>query len=422
MIQSMDRHSAPPTIDRARSLLIKPASGDCNLHCRYCFYHDRPTDPYKQGRRHRMSPEVLDTLIHQGMRLQRDNATFGWQGGEPTLCGLDFFREVVRLQQAYGYDGQSVSNGLQTNGLLLNRDWATFLREYHFLLGVSLDGPARYHDHYRTYANGDPTQERVLDVLRMLAEEHVEFNVLTVINRFNADHGVEIYDYLVEQGFDFLQFIPCVEVDPASGAITDFSLSPEQFGDFLCAVFDRWYNGGSPEVSVRDFEATLAIYLGQPAPLCCYQERCGGYLVVEYNGDVYPCDFFVRDDLYVGNIMETPLETLFHAEVTRHFADAKADPRPECQACPWLPLCMQGCPRFVGVDGTPHHYLCRAYQRFFSHAHEGFLALRDRWLFSNGMDPRYAPRIPAQPIGRNDPCPCGSGRKYKACCGRGAAR
>lgn len=407
-----------PPSEQQRSLLIKPASGDCNLHCQYCFYHDRPTDPYRQEHRRRMSPEVLDALIRQGMRLNRSNATFGWQGGEPTLCGLDFFRRVVELQQKYGSPGQAVSNGLQTNGLLLTPVWAEFLREYHFLLGVSLDGPAEYHDHYRTYPSGKPTHQRVLDALHMLSEHQVEFNILTVVNRINADHGVEVYDYLVSEGFTFLQFIPCVEVDPQTGRVTEFSVTPEQFGDFLCAVFDRWYNDGDPQVSVRDFEATLAVYLGQEAPLCCYQERCGGYLVVEHNGDVYPCDFFVREDLYVGNVLETPLEELFASDVVRRFAAAKAAPRPECAQCVWTGLCNQGCPRFVNVEGNRRHYLCAAYQRFFTHSHDRFVALRDRLLLQQGLDPHRAPRIPASPVGRNDPCPCGSGRKYKACCAR----
>jgi len=410
-----------------RSLLIKPVSGDCNLHCTYCFYHDRPTDPYKQEQRHRMSPEVLDTLIQQGMRLNRQVATFGWQGGEPTLAGLDFFREVVELQKRHGTRGQVVSNGMQTNGLLLDADWARFLREYRFLVGVSLDGPAIYHDHYRTFANGNPTQERVLDVLRMLSRYQVEFNILSVVNRVTADHGPEIYDYFLSQGFNYLQFIPCVEVDPTTGRLTDFAVEPEQFGDFLCAVFDKWYNHGDPQASVRDFEAILAVYVGQEAPLCCYQEQCGGYVVVEYNGDMYPCDFCVREDLYLGNIQETSLEAIFQSEGLQRFAAEKAIPRPECQACAWLPYCHQGCPRFVGVEGNSRrHYLCRAYQRFFAHAHPAMMQLRDRVLRQRGADPLQAPPAGEKPVlprqvGRNDPCPCGSGKKYKACCGRKGA-
>lgn len=404
-----------------RSLLIKPASGDCNLHCAYCFYHNRPTDPYREGgtRRHRMSAEVLDALIRQGMALDRRQATFGWQGGEPTLCGLPFFQQAVALQQKYGANGQSVSNGLQTNALLLDRDWARFLRQYNFLLGVSLDGPAAYHDAYRQYLGGAPSHERVVASLRLLAEYHVEYNILAVVNRLTGDHPAEIYDYFVAQGWGFLQFIPCVEVDPATGQPTDFTLRPGQFGDFLCALFDRWYGDGEPQVSIRDFDAMLAVYLGQEAPMCCYQERCGDYLVVEHNGDLYPCDFFVRDDLRIGNILTMPLEQAFASEAVARFGDAKAAPRRECAVCAWAALCQQGCPRFLGVGGSPRHYLCRDYQQFYHHSHERFLALRDHVLARQGV--RQAPPDPRRPVGRNAPCWCGSGKKFKQCCGRQAA-
>jgi len=403
---------------QARSLLIKPASGDCNLHCTYCFYHDRDSDPYKETRRRRMSPEILDSLIQQGMAMDRRQATFGWQGGEPTLMGLDFFREVVRLQQKYGASGQSVSNGLQTNGILLNPEWARFLRQYNFLLGVSLDGPAPYHDAYRVHANGAATHARVIETLKMLRQYQVEYNVLSVVNRITGDHGSEIYDYLLSEGYYFMQFIPCVEVDPVSGEITEFSVQPEQFGDFLCQVFDRWYNGGNPQVSIRDFEAILAVYLGQEAPLCCYQENCGSYLVVEHNGDLYPCDFMVRDDTYIGNLKDMSLEQAFASQAVKEFKVLKAEPRSECAACAWYPYCKQGCYRFVNLDGSKRHYLCRAYQQFFAHSHEGFMNLRDKIMRRSGIDPASAPQAPQRVIGRNDPCPCGSGKKYKNCCGR----
>jgi uncharacterized protein len=407
-----------PQSDQPRSLLIKPASGDCNLHCAYCFYHDRQTDPYKTQARRRMSPEVLDALIKQGMALDRRQATFGWQGGEPTLAGLDFFEQVVELEKKYGASGQAVSNGLQTNGILLTPDWARFLRRYHFLLGVSLDGPSEYHDAYRQYANGQPTHARVMEKLHMLRDYGVEFNILSVVNRITGDHGAEIYDYLVSEGFDFLQFIPCVEVDPVSGALTEFSVSPEQYGEFLCQVFDRWYNGGNPQVSIRDFEAILAVYVGQEAPLCCYQKTCGSYLVVEYNGDLYPCDFLVREDTYIGNLLDMSLEQAFASRALADFKVKKADPRPECQACAWLPYCNQGCYRFVDLDSSRRHYLCRAYQRFFAHSHARMMTLRDRILRQRGVDPSAVASPQPRAVGRNDPCPCGSGKKFKNCCGR----
>lgn len=400
-----------------RSLLVKPASGDCNLHCAYCFYHDRPTDPYRQRGRHRMGAKVLDALIQQGMRLGPQHAVFGWQGGEPTLAGLGFFKRAVELQKQYGTSGQSVSNGIQTNGLLLDPEWARFLREYSFLVGVSLDGPAAYHDHYRTYVDGSPTHQEVLRTLHMLARQDVEFNVLAVVNRLTADHGAEIYEYFLSQGFYYMQFIPCVEIDPSTGELADFAVESEQFGDFLCQVFDRWYNGGNPEASVRDFEAILAVYLGQEAPLCCYQEQCGSYLVVEYNGNVYPCDFLVERGRYLGNLLDTSLQELFESPALVRFAAEKAIPRRECQTCAWLSFCNQGCPRFLNIEGQHRHHLCRAYRRFYAHSQAGFMHLRDRVLMRMGMDPQRSPKPPTRPVGRNDPCPCGSGRKYKNCCG-----
>lgn len=401
----------------ARSLLVKPAAGDCNLHCHYCFYHERPTDPYKDHRRHRMSDEVLEELIRQGMALDPVHATFGWQGGEPTLMGLPFFEKVVALQQRYGRSGQSVSNGLQTNGTLLDGAWARFLRNYRFLVGLSLDGPAVYHDAYRTDLRGQGTHERVMQAARMLRRYRTEFNVLTVINDITAEHITEIYDYFVGQGFYYLQFIPCVEQDPDTGMPTGFSVSAGRFGDAMCALFDRWYNDGNPQTSVRDFDALLAAYVGDTAPMCCYQRECGSYLVVEHNGDVYPCDFFVREDLYVGNIMETPLEELFEMDVVRAFAATKSAPRPECQACPWLHLCQQGCPRFVGIGGVPRHYLCEGYKRFFAYSQPGFERLRDRILQRQEGSASAGAR---GRVGRNDPCPCGSGLKFKQCCGKRA--
>ncbi len=404
-----------------RSLLIKPASGDCNLHCAYCFYHDRANDPYAAQPVRRMTPAVLDAVIRQGMALDRHQATFGWQGGEPTLCGLDFFRQAVTLQKRYGASGQAVSNGLQTNALLLDAEWARFLAEYRFLLGVSLDGPAELHDHYRRYAQGGPTHARVRERLELLRTHRVECNILTVVNAATVRHGAAIYDYLVGEGFQYLQFIPCVESDPQTGRPIEFSVQPEAFGDFLCQVFDRWYNGGAPQVSVRDFEATLAIYLGMESPMCCYQERCGGYLVVEHNGDLYPCDFYVREDLRLGNVQTLGLERAFAGAELGAFATRKAAPRAECQACAWLALCHQGCPRMVGVSGARSHYLCRAYQQFFAHSQAAFMTLRDAWLAQQDRTARTTLPNPVRTVGRNDPCPCGSGKKFKQCCGRLAA-
>jgi uncharacterized protein len=366
-----------------------------------------------------MSADVLERVIAQGMELDRGQAVFGWQGGEPTLCGLPFFQRVVALQQKHGASGQAVSNGLQTNALLLDAEWARFLRQYEFLLGVSLDGPEALHDHYRRYAAGGATHARVREALRLLSANEVEFNILSVVNDVTGDHAEEIYDYFVGDGFAYLQFIPCVERDPHTGLPTPFSVRPRQFGDFLCALFDRWYHDGEPEVSIRDFDAILAVYLGQEAPLCSYQERCGSYLVVEYNGDLYPCDFCVRAEHLIGNVQSISLQEAFAATQVRALGDGKARPRTECQVCAWRQICHQGCPRMLNLAGDGRHYLCRAYQQFFHHSRPGFEDLARRALERQGLSTTEM-RTPVVAVGRNDPCPCGSGKKHKQCCGRGS--
>jgi uncharacterized protein len=237
------------------------------------------------------------------------------------------------------------------------------------------------------------------------------------VNRVTAQHPVDLYDYILDQGVRHMQFIPCVEADPQTGARAPFSVSAEQYGDFLCALFERWYHGGRPEASVREFEAVLALYLGEDPGLCSFQSRCGSYLVVEHNGDVYPCDFYVNPGTRLGNLIETPLEALFASAALRSFAEAKARRRPECDRCGWLAFCRQGCPRMLGVEGQQQHYLCRAYQRFFTHSRAGMVALRDSLRRERGGALPASPP-PAPPVGRNDPCPCGSGRKVKQCCGR----
>ncbi|MHB1357897.1 MAG: SPASM domain-containing protein, partial [Anaerolineae bacterium] len=325
--------------------------------------------------------------------------------------GLDFIQQVVALQQRYGQSGQVVSNGLQTNGLLLDAEWARFLREYRFLVGISLDGPALWHDKYRHTRQEKPTQEHVLASLRLLRRYDVETNILAVVNRDTVQHPVEIFEYFLNLGFRYLQFIPCVEFDPVTGQPTEFSVSPEQFGDFLCTLFDRWYNHGNPEASIRDFDAILAGHLGQLSPMCCYQPRCGSYLVVEYNGDLYPCDFYVQEERRIGNLTDTSLQTAFASSLLEQFADHKAEPRPECTACPWYSLCQQGCPRFL-YHGR--HYLCQSYQRFLAYSKPAYLSLV-------AQIENQQPIQRAVGVGRNDPCPCGSGRKFKQCCGKRTA-
>ncbi|MEA3344686.1 MAG: anaerobic sulfatase maturase [Chloroflexota bacterium] len=363
------------------SVLVKPVSADCNLDCEYCFYHDRPTDPYRDRKRHRMSSRVLRALLRQYMPLAGANPSFGWQGGEPTLAGLDFFREVVKLEQRYGVSGQVVGNGLQTNGTFIDEEWARFLAQYNFLVGVSLDGPQELHDHYRYNAAGDGSWQRVMDGIELLRQYGVAFNILTVVSDLTAQRPAEIYSFFREQGFEFMQFIPCVERDPKSGEIAPFSVKPQQYGDFLCELFDLWWNDGEPEASLRTFENVLAAYLGQEPETCEYRERCDSYVVIEYNGDVYPCDFFVTEEWRLGNLLETPLEEIVRSPKREKFSSIKGRPYAECEDCPWDFICHHGCPRFrLGPDGRfgQHHYLCPAFKQFFAYADERFRELADR--------------------------------------------
>jgi len=418
-LREREHLGAGPSVGWPRpfSVLVKPVSADCNLECTYCFYHGRPTDPYRGQGRHLMSPEVLEALLRQYMPLAGSNPSFGWQGGEPTLAGLDFFRQVVRLQQRYGVSGQVVGNGLQTNGLLINREWAQFLARYNFLVGISLDGPQEVHDRFRRDGAGHGSWQRVMEAIGLLRQCGVAFNILAVVNRLSAQRPADIYGFFREQGFEFIQFIPCVERDPRSGDIAPFSVTPQQWGDFLCELFDLWWNDGEPEASLRTFENVLAAYLGQRPESCEYGDRCDSYVVVEYNGDVYPCDFFVTEPWRLGNLLQTPLARIIASPKAEAFSRIKARPYAECRECPWDFICHHGCSRFrVGPDGRfgRHHYLCPALKQFYAHADGRFRKLttrirleRTRSAIASGMR-----------VHRNDPCPCGSGLKFKQCCRR----
>jgi uncharacterized protein len=362
-----------------------------------------------------MDDETLRVLIREGMRLMPQVATFGWQGGEPMLTGIDFFRRVVSYQKQFGRSGQSVCNGVQTNGTLIDDEWAQLFAEYSFLLGVSLDGPPQWHDHYRTSVSGKGSYTRVLHGIEVLRRHNAEFNILTVINNITADHPQEIWNFLMEQGFWYLQFIPCVERDPESGEVTEFSVSAEQFGDFLCAVFDLWYHNGQPQASVRLFDNLLLAYAGHGPQVCQFQKECGDYVVVEYNGDVYPCDFYVKKQTHLGNIHDQPLDAVATSKKAVAFRKRKLHGDPACANCRWLHTCNHGCPlmRDHNPDGR-EHFLCHAYQKLFAHSEERLLELK-----KSVPPPPPPPQAETAPrVGRNDPCPCGSGKKYKKCCGR----
>ena len=407
-------------------LLVKPASGDCNLECTYCFYRCK-VGLYPDTRVHRMSPEVLEQMVVQYLAMA-PQANFCWQGGEPTLMGLDFFKTAVELMKRHGRNGQAVSNCLQTNGVLLDDAWAAFLIEYRFLLGLSLDGPREFHDRYRRTVDGRGSYDRVMAAVDLLRAHQVEFNILVVIEPHNVTEPETLYDFFVSHDLRFLQFIPCIEPDATGRHPAEFSVTPEQYATFLERLFDRWYNGGYPEVSIRDFDEWLSVYMGHPAQTCMFRATCGDYVVVEHNGDIYACDFQVEPQWRYGNIMEQPLEQIIRTPAADRFLALKPGLGDACRQCPWVRLCHGGCVRHrvvLGGSATQPSYFCRAYQEFFAYADSRFRQVADNMRSARprapvpSTRPTPSPARPpkARPIGRNSPCPCGSGRKYKHCCG-----
>jgi len=374
--------SASPTEShRVFSLLIKPASADCNLECGYCFYHNRDTDPYAGAGTRRMSDEVLESMIYQMMELSPEQAIFSWQGGEPLLMGYSFFNRVVELQMEFGHDGQVVGNAVQTNATLIDERWARFFARYNFLIGVSLDGMREVHDHFRKDKKGRGSWERVMRAIGILKKYNVEFNCLAVVTSLTQTMADELYDFFLSHDLRYVQFIPCVETTPDGKAIAPFSVTPEGYGEFLCRLFDRWYNDGEPQLSERFFDNVVSAYVGYRPESCEMEPECGQYVVVEYNGDVYPCDFHVRKEWYLGNLLEKPLVEIASSPRAREFARRKAGPFKPCESCKWRWLCNRGCQRLRGLpphNDMNHHYLCPAYRRFFNYSESRFKALAEK--------------------------------------------
>jgi uncharacterized protein len=406
---------------RGFSLLVKPASADCNLACDYCFYLDHAS-LYPETNVHRMSGAVLERIVAGYMATEQEQYGFGWQGGEPTLMGYDFFRRVTDLEQKYGRRGSVVTNGLQTNATLIDDRLARHLAEYRFLVGVSLDGPAELHDGYRRKRGGQPSHADVLAGIRRLEAHRAEFNILVLVNDRNAARAAEVYDYLCENGWLFHQYIPCVEFDE-KGALLPYSVSAEAWGDFLCAVFDRWVKSDVGRVSIRLFDSIVARLVEGVGNICHMDDDCRQYFVVEYNGDIYPCDFFVRRDLRLGNVQHDEWEALLRHPDYRRFGERKSQWNPACAECTHIDLCAGDClkHRFDAI-GDPRRLsaLCAGWRRFYDHALPGLRrtadGVREERGRRDGTAARRAAPAAGPKVGRNDPCPCGSGKKYKKCC------
>jgi len=317
-----------------------------------------------------MNKYVLETMISQYLGYQFQESIFGWQGGEPTLAGLDFFKNVVALQQKYGKGGQIVGNALQTNGILIDDEWCEFLNKYKFLVGLSLDGPKSVHDKYRKTVGGNSVWKKVVDAANLLRKYQIEFNILCVISKANVNRVKEIFNFFINNGFHYLQFIPALEVG-VDGKKAPFSINSLQYGKFLCELFDLWKTMPN-EISIRLFDSLLTKKMGYPGALCALDRNCADYLLIEWNGDVYPCDFFAKESYKIGNLMEKDLTSLIHKR-NETFGKLKRHLAAECLECKWLTLCYGGCVKDRIFADNPHPektYYCEGLKMFFEHSNE----------------------------------------------------
>ncbi len=425
--------AAPPP---AFHIMLKPRGAICNLDCTYCYFLAK--EMMYPGSRFRMADDLLEEYTKQYIAAQQvPEVTFAWQGGEPTLMGLDFFKRAVQLQQQYRRPGMRIYNAFQTNGTLLDDDWGRFFREHDFLIGLSVDGPQPLHDRYRVDKGGKPTFAKVMAGLNILKKHGVEFNILTTVHAGNVEHPLDVYRFLRDEaGARYLQFIPIVERDNDTGYqegddVTDRSLTGAQYGEFLCAIFDEWVRRDVGRVFVQIFDVALAAWSGHHPGLCVFEETCGTALAMEHNGDLFSCDHFVEPKYRLGNIQEIPLLDMVGSAQQRQFGLDKRDTLPQyCRECEVKFVCNGGCPKdrlLETPDGEPGlNFLCAGFKQFFTHIDPPmrFMAAE----LAAQRPPANIMRVLAEEeaaeqrryanVRRNDPCPCGSGRKFKHCHGR----
>jgi len=371
----------------AFQVMIKPRGAVCNLDCRYCFYlHKEKLYPDSGSR---MSDEMLERHVRQHIEAHRvPEVTFTWQGGEPTLMGLDFFRRALELQRRHRKPGMLIQNAFQTNGTTLDEAWCRFFKKNGWLVGVSLDGPRDIHDAYRRDKGGAPTFDRVVAGIALLKQFGVEFNILACVHAASAGRGLEVYRCLRDEiEARMIQFIPVVERDNATGfqgesAVTDRSITGTRYGEFLVAVFDEWVRHDVGRVFVQIFDVALGVWFGQPSTLCVFAQTCGDALALEHNGDLFSCDHFVEPKHRLGNIADTPLVDLVASPQQRAFGRRKREALPRsCRQCTVRFICNGGCPkdRFLATPtGEPGlNYLCEGLKAFFTHVDRPMTLMAD---------------------------------------------
>ena len=405
MDQPVDKYHVPHLLGKKATrrfhVMAKPAGSACNLDCSYCFYLSKERLAGGPGIGH-MDDECLERLVREYIDgVTGDEVVFSWQGGEPTLLGVDFFRKVVALQKKHARPGQRIENDLQTNGTLLDEEWARFLKEHRFLVGLSIDGPKELHDRYRVTKRGAPTFDTVFAAAKLLQRFGVPFNTLTCVNRFNASHPLDVYHFLRQEvGSTYLQFIPIVQARgfeatapgtwPASqlpivgtprarpghpmSVVTEWSVDPDEYGKFLCAIWDEWRRVDFGKVLVNFAETLVAQHLGLPSQVCVFSENCGKGVAVEHDGSVYSCDHYVYPEYRLGNLhSQTPLGDMVFSPTQVRFGYAKSETLPKyCRSCEFLSDCWGECPKnrlLRAPDGEAGvNYLCRGLKRFFAHA------------------------------------------------------
>ena len=366
-------------------VMLKPAGAHCNLACKYCYYLEK-NKLYPTAQRHLMSDEMLEQFTREYIEAQTMNQVlFTWHGGEPLLRSIDFYRKALSLQQKYA-GGRRFDNVIQTNGTLLTDEWCEFFAQNHWLVGISIDGPQPYHDHYRLTAAGKPSWQKVMQGIKLLKKHGVEWNAMAVVNAYNANHPLEFYRFFKENGCQFLQFTPIVErltrhedgrtlaslADKDEISLSEASVTPEQWGKFLCAIFDEWVRKDVGKIFVEIFDCTLANWMGISPGICAYSKECGHAGVMEHNGDVYSCDHFVFPEYKLGNIRDHSLIDMLYGEQQQEFSRLKHSSLPrQCKECDMEFACHGECPknRFMkdkyGDSGL--NYLCPGYYHYYQH-------------------------------------------------------